>query len=1351
MKHSATQDIRRSRRVGALLATLVVSLLPLAASAQGGGIRFGPTPAWWILMDRSADLDYAFSTGDPISDAVSDPSNCNPAVDYTRTRRLMLSEALTGTLVDACAVNEGQVGDPTGRGVGEAPDHIGYVYTRSEYDGFLHLAAPFGLIGFATFDADTDPDAGPTGEYSAGASYSGWNLGVANRLDPYAGLVSPLPVGGFPERDGAEHAWRQWVTTAVRDRVMDIYPAGDSPIAAALEDIQEVRHNDPGVLSDPYAACRPHSLLLMSDGGDDWRDCSANGTCPNYDYPSLELIAENLATRGAPCRGCVGGISDYRVPTYVVGVATSESDDAAELALIAEHGGDTCALFDTNGVCIERVFAAENSHQLINSMAQLLNQLVAGTVAPVAPVTMRASVAGENAGDLARPGFFRFRGGAIFGDDPATGGVLESDAWPDGFLYRDLYYCDVDDSDPGNPVGVLVADEGELDMVAQFDEDHATSTTVPFYTQRLDYPSSCARPTCDFHDPVNCGDDLAWVAQTPFLVGSGVGGTVRGGADQTGDDDRPAQSVFVEALFEDYSDLSDARVGDTPSDIGEIAVCVFGSPDTTEIQSPQESEATVARNEGTIGTCAGTSVVCVDPAGTPVSTVVDDIDVPTYLSGGATLGVCFEPPDPNADVVEFCYYPDQTNADRRQTIEVTTSQASFLMGQNSLNTMGPCVAVTNVLSRSDVDAANRRERNATFWIGNDERAGITNPIDFEAVSTSCLAPLDVDTFGSHPEYFNVETDDHAEAVIRWLRGENLEALGTLVGTLPAFGTVEEAFDRPSDDYFPDIFHGTLAAVGRPNFTVARTLGYQNFIADHGDRRRMLYVPTNRGDLMAFDADTGAHLWSFVPGSFLPALAETMHARRPLLDGPVVVRDLVCGRDAGGIDEYCTLLALSYGAGGSGVTILDVTDPDAPGFVLELTGEDVPELGLSTTRTLLTQLVVDDGTTTQEQAVAVISGGVPAGGPQVVQGGRLTGESSGEVLVVLGVPEGRILRQFDPISNPDLFQSCGAVTSAPTTFSTRGPSTGIYAGTQYGCLLFLDTANPDPAQWTLSVLDRTSTPGMIRFTPTIAQRLESGRLTNVIVYTMGTAEFEQHPSRIQTLVSVNHSYVASTPVNPGDPVVLEAEGIDLVARPHVNFELAFEPGEVVTTAPYVYDGVLYFATWAPNDNLCQYGSARVWGIDYLGDPLEDGPINGYPYLVDVTEPRIVPALRNPDLEFDPDLEPIIPFVTSAMLAEPDPALRPSTPDASLVYSLTIDDVPTCQLTGGTQVPGHEQFSGETRRQLSVGMLRVADASSLSSGSEWSAANSTVESANLQLDLSHPQPAGRPLDWGSIRLY
>ena len=154
----------------------------------------------------------------------------------------------------------------------------------------------------------------------------------------------------------------------------------------------------------------------------------------------------------------------------------------------------------------------------------------------------------------------------------------------------------------------------------------------------------------------------------------------------------------------------------------------------------------------------------------------------------------------------------------------------------------------------------------------------------------------------------------------------------------------------------DIYHSQLIEIGAPDASTQfsdnnqegyfrAVNNYTNFKLQNASRKNIIYAGSNSGVLHAIDAVTGEEEWAFVPPFIAAKLPITIN---PLMDGqgangeggsnamfgvdgsPVVHDVLMRGLNSQGELEddptWHTILFIPYGRGGSGFSVLDVTNP-----------------------------------------------------------------------------------------------------------------------------------------------------------------------------------------------------------------------------------------------------------------------------------------------------------------------------------------------------------------------------------------------------------------------------------------
>lgn len=150
-----------------------------------------------------------------------------------------------------------------------------------------------------------------------------------------------------------------------------------------------------------------------------------------------------------------------------------------------------------------------------------------------------------------------------------------------------------------------------------------------------------------------------------------------------------------------------------------------------------------------------------------------------------------------------------------------------------------------------------------------------------------------------------------------------------------------------DRLLGDIINANPQFVGKTNYGFARLpsptgspegSSYGPFRSTDAYQARVdaLYVPANDGILHAFDSETGAELFGYVPGELLLPKGSNSHARiselmdpsyghEYFMDGTPRIQDAYIDKDGNG-KEWRTVLLGSMGLGGKTVFALDVTDP-----------------------------------------------------------------------------------------------------------------------------------------------------------------------------------------------------------------------------------------------------------------------------------------------------------------------------------------------------------------------------------------------------------------------------------------
>ena len=193
------------------------------------------------------------------------------------------------------------------------------------------------------------------------------------------------------------------------------------------------------------------------------------------------------------------------------------------------------------------------------------------------------------------------------------------------------------------------------------------------------------------------------------------------------------------------------------------------------------------------------------------------------------------------------------------------------------------------------------------------------------------------------------TTDDLKGLINFIRG-------TDYFDYDADCNLTEARTKPMGD----VYHSQLVVVGKPSAETAykttneesywRSInGYDSWAESLRSRKEILYVGSNSGVLHALDAKSGVELWGFVPpfiASQLPKIMNTnLNQISPAkkggsnaiygVDGSPVQHDIYFKSPHETSAAWHSVLFVPYGRGGSGFSVLDVTDPDKPQHLVSI--------------------------------------------------------------------------------------------------------------------------------------------------------------------------------------------------------------------------------------------------------------------------------------------------------------------------------------------------------------------------------------------------------------------------------
>lgn len=208
-------------------------------------------------------------------------------------------------------------------------------------------------------------------------------------------------------------------------------------------------------------------------------------------------------------------------------------------------------------------------------------------------------------------------------------------------------------------------------------------------------------------------------------------------------------------------------------------------------------------------------------------------------------------------------------------------------------------------------------------------------------------------------------NDEDKGLINFIRGEDyFDYDGDC--NLDEYRTIEEKTKSGGSfkGYIADIYNSQLVTVGVPSarrssekineegYFRAKN-NYSAWADNNTPRREVIYAAANNGILHAFATDTGEELWGFVPPLVIPKMPKMINPNynqddgggsNPLflLDGSITVHDTYFYHPVLKRTDWFTLLMVTYGRGGAGFTLLDVTNPFKPYHIYSVLNDPVAQ-------------------------------------------------------------------------------------------------------------------------------------------------------------------------------------------------------------------------------------------------------------------------------------------------------------------------------------------------------------------------------------------------------------------------
>jgi len=369
---------------------------------------------------------------------------------------------------------------------------------------------------------------------------------------------------------------------------------------------------------------------------------------------------------------------------------------------------------------------------------------------------------------------------------------------------------------------------------------------------------------------------------------------------------------------------------------------------------------------------------------------------------------------------------------------------------------------------------------------------------------------------------------------------------------------------PADGYFntwPLLADGVTQAPETKATSTPTTgtayVSYEQFASDQSSRKPVVYVAANDGMLHAFDASqnstdgsntatSGSELWAYVPRSAYTNLGNLTlrngFSFAPTVDATPVTRDVffdtALTTPATTSAGWHTILVGGLGQGGRGIYALDITDPDPTHTTTGVNAANVgskvlwefnagmPVVASSSNGSGGTNpggTPADLGYTYGQPNIGRLSNGkwvvlVPGGYfPNCSLGDQPTNCTSNNTapssgtpavnyssLFVLDAQTGALLNELKTPTNITGVTSYGLSSPVLGDYNNDQIDDVAFAGDLAGNLWRYDLTNPDPSQWTVTLIYQPATQGAQPITS--MPRLFPDPVTNRFIVVFGTGKF-----------------------------------------------------------------------------------------------------------------------------------------------------------------------------------------------------------------------------------------------------
>lgn len=271
----------------------------------------------------------------------------------------------------------------------------------------------------------------------------------------------------------------------------------------------------------------------------------------------------------------------------------------------------------------------------------------------------------------------------------------------------------------------------------------------------------------------------------------------------------------------------------------------------------------------------------------------------------------------------------------RQTIDLSTGSVADITSYPCATTV--CDWSAQALLDGKATAAADTRTIYTYDPTNSYGSNKLKPFTYANLTSSEKAYFSASTISALSQYASLSSTNQSAAA-----GENL------VNFLRGQRGYEGTLYRTRAHLLGDIVSSEATYLKAPQFSYADA-GYTTFKSNNGSRSSMIYVGANDGMLHAFNAETGAEAWAYIPSLVLPNLYKLVDSNyannhRFYVDGTPAIGDICVSSCTSSSAVWKTILVGGLGGGGRGYYALDITDPAAPKALWEFTHDTSKSTG-----------------------------------------------------------------------------------------------------------------------------------------------------------------------------------------------------------------------------------------------------------------------------------------------------------------------------------------------------------------------------------------------------------------------